>query len=200
MLCACPSGTWTLPSAVQKPRGWLQGIGGSFPIWPKSVDKRPVTRFLSTGLSPHNDWCVAPPQPFEYLQAPSLRAAQDKPLFQTTPLNGRRNARGRKRAGAVCSSMSLYSNSSSSRQRPNLWTRLLGCFRSTTYRHHSPVRGALLLCPRKRNNFSEAPSSVDNCQDMRVCHTGLSTGWRDGSVKNAVCSAVGRSSRRDWAS
>lgn len=130
------------------------------------------------------------PNLFGYLQAPSLRAAQDKPLFQTTPLNGRRNARGRKRAGAVCSSMSLYSNSSSSRQRPNLWTRLLGCFRSTTYRHHSPVCGALLQCLQKLNNFSELLSPVDNCQDMRAYHTGLSTGFSDDSAKSEVCSAV----------
>lgn len=137
---------------------------------------------------------------FASLRAPSWRAAQDKLLFQTAPKNSHRIARGRKRARIVCSSTSLYSNSSSSRQRPNLWTRPLGCFRSTTYRHHSPVRGALLRCPRKLNNFSEPPPSVDNCQDMRLCHTGLSTDWRDGSVKNAGCSAVERSSRRGWAS
>jgi len=181
---------------VQKPRGWRQRIGGSFPIWPQSVDKRPVARFLSTGFSPHNGWCVVQRQAFCVFTG-AFMACRAR---QTAPKNSHRIARGRKRARIVCSSMSLYSNSSSSRQRPNLWTRLLGCFRSTTYRHHSPVRGALLRCPKKLNNFSEAPPSVDNCQDMRLCHTGLSTGWRDGPVKNAGCSAVERSSRRGWAS
>lgn len=185
---------------MQKPRGWRQRIGGSFPIWPQSVDKRPVARFLSTGFSPHNGWCVVQRQAFCVFAGAFMACRARQTTFQTAPKNSHRIARGRKRARIVCSSMSLYSNSSSSRQRPNLWTRPLGCFRSTTYRHHSPVRGALLRCPKKLNNFSEPPPSVDNCQDMRLCHTGLSTGWRDGPVKNAGCSAVERSSRRGWAS